>query len=380
MVLMDGASSGPLSILHVLRAPVGGLFRHVVDLARGQAERGHSVGLILDSTTANARAEDMLVGLSDRLALGISRYPFPRHLGIGDVGGVRHVSERVAQTKAQVIHGHGAKGGAYARLATAPANAIRAYTPHGGSLHYSASTPLGLIYLGLERILMSRGELFLFESDYSRAVFAAKVGTPKGIVKVVHNGIGGADFDPVAPAPEATDLLFIGELRKLKGIDLLIEALAQLRAQGRAVTATIVGSGPDEKTLHASVVAHDLTQAVRFLPAMPARQAFALGRVMVVPSRAESLPYIVLEAAGAGIPLIASRVGGIPEIFGPDSSRLVPPNSVAGLAAAIADALANPLANRQFAETLRQRVQGNFSADQMIDEIVASYRQALAAA
>lgn len=377
---MPAASSGPLRILHVLRAPVGGLFRHVADLARGQAERGHHVGLIMDSTTANARADEMLAGFSGKLTLGISRYPFPRHLGIGDVGGVRHVSERAAQAKAQVIHGHGAKGGAYARLATAPANAVRAYTPHGGSLHYSAATPLGLIYLGLERMLMPRGELFLFESAYSREAFAAKIGAPKGVVKVIHNGIGEADFEPIAPAADATDLLFIGELRALKGIDLLIEAVAQLRGHGRDITATIVGSGPDEKSLHAAVAARGLTQAIRFLPAMPARRAFALGRVMVVPSRAESLPYIVLEAAGAGVPLIASRVGGIPEIFGPDSPRLVPPDNAPALAAAIAEAMADPASMRNFAGRLRERLRGNFSSDRMVGEIIASYLDALPAA
>src|SRR5262249_25622997 len=153
-------SSGALDILHVLRAPVGGLFRHVVDLAGGQAERGHNVGLIVDSRTGGTRAEEMLAALSSKLTLGISRYPFPGHLGIRDYGGTRHVTKRIAQTKAQVVHGHGAKGGAYARLATVPAQTVRAYTPHGGSLHYRPRTPLGMVYLGLERLLMRRGDLF----------------------------------------------------------------------------------------------------------------------------------------------------------------------------------------------------------------------------
>jgi hypothetical protein len=56
----------PLKILHVLRAPVGGLFRHVIDLARGQAAHGHSIGIVADSTTGAARAEAMLAELSRR--------------------------------------------------------------------------------------------------------------------------------------------------------------------------------------------------------------------------------------------------------------------------------------------------------------------------
>ena len=74
---------------------------------------------------------------------------------------------------------------------------------------------------------------------------------------------------------------------------------------------------------------------MRFLPPMPARQAFALGRIMVVPSRAESFPYIVLEAAAAGKSLIATGVGGIPDMFGPLAERLIPPDDCGALERAL---------------------------------------------
>lgn len=377
---MEAASSGPLNILHVFRAPVGGLFRHVADLARGQVARGHKVGLIADSTTGGTRADEALGELARDLALGVSKYPFPRHLGFGDAGGVRHVAQRIAQSRAHVIHGHGAKGGAYARLAAVPKGTIRAYTPHGGSLHYRARSPLGLLYLGLERLLMPRGDLFLFESAYSWDVFRAKVGTPKGLARVVHNGIGEADFTIVEPAAGATDLLFVGEFRAIKGIDVLIEAIGLLHRQGRRVSATIVGYGPDEDALRSSAAARGLENDIRFLPAMPARLAFSLGRLMVVPSRSESLPYIVLEAVGAGLSVIATKVGGIPEIFGPDSDRLVPPENATAFAAAIAKTLDDPTGARQFAQRLRQRVHNTFSIDAMVDQVLASYQQVLRSA
>jgi glycosyltransferase involved in cell wall biosynthesis len=364
-----------LNILHVFRAPLGGLFRHVVDLARGQAARGHNVGLIVDSTTGGARADEVLTALAHDLTLGISKHPFPRHLGLGDLSGAKHVAQQIAQTTAHVIHGHGAKGGAYARLAAAPKGTIRVYTPHGGSLHYRPTTPLGVIYLGLERLLMPRGDLYLFESIYSRDVFHAKVAKPNGTVCVVHNGIAEADFNLIEPAADATDILFVGELRAIKGIDVLIEAVALLHRQGRRVSATIVGSGPADGALRATVELHGLARDVRFLPAMPARRAFSLGRMMVVPSRSESLPYVVLEAAGAGLPLIATHVGGIPEIFGADSGRLIPPENAPALAAAIATTLEDPQESRQFAQGLRQRVHAAFSAELMIEQVLAAYRQ-----
>jgi len=98
---------------------------------------------------------------------------------------------------------------------------------------------------------------------------------------------------------------------------------------------------------------------------------------MVVPSRSESLPYIVLEAAGAGIPLIATRVGGIPEIFGPQSSRLIPREDPEALAVAIATALEDEVATRESADALQRRVRDSFSVDVMVDRVLDAYRQAL---
>jgi len=371
---MPGNGDNSLKILHVFRAPVGGLFRHVVDLVRGQAARGHRVGVIADSTTGGARAETALADLSRDLSLGLTRTPMSRHVGASDLGAVRHVAARLAETRADVLHGHGAKGGAYARLA--PGNAIRVYTPHGGSLHYDWNSPVGFLYLSAERFLMRRTDLFLFESAYGREVFHAKVGRPRGLVRVVHNGVTTAEFEPITPAPDTSDLVFVGELRILKGVDVLLEAIGRLAAEGRTITATIVGDGPDRADFVAQCEALNLSGAVQFAGAMPARTAFARGHVLVVPSRAESLPYIVLEAAAAGLPIIATSVGGMAEIFGPDA-QLVAPGNPDALAQAIRSALDDLPAARAAAARLRDRVRAGFSADVMTDAVLAAYDEAL---
>jgi len=116
--------------------------------------------------------------------------------------------------------------------------------------------------------------------------------------------------------------------------------------------------------------------AILLLSAMPAREGFARGRVMVAPSRAESLPYIVLEAAAAAVPLITTNVGGIPEVFGPQSARLIPPGDPTALANAIRAALADPAALRNETLTLRARVQAEFSVDAMTEAVLSAYAQA----
>lgn len=366
-----------LNILHVFRAPVGGLFRHVVDLAREQAVRGHRVGLIADSTTGGERADETLKALEPSLALGITRIPMSRQIGPGDFSAVAHVMRRASQVGADVLHGHGAKGGAYARMVLNNSRAIRVYTPHGGSLLFSHDSLAGKFYLTSERLLMLRGDLYLFESAYSADMFRRKIGTPRGLVRIAHNGVSTREFEPVVPRPDATDLVFLGELRRIKGIDVLIEAIARLHRHGRNVTATLVGAGPDRDLLQAQVERAGLTKAVSFAGAMPAAMALTLGRVMAVPSRAESLPYVVLEAAAGGVPLITTNVGGISEIYGPQSGALIPSNNIAALSDAIADKLDRPDAAAEFARILRDRVANYFSIEAMVDGVLDGYRAAL---
>ena len=102
----------PLKILHILRSPVGGLFRHVLDLARGQAARGHEVGIVADAATGGERATAAFAALSPHLALGLTRVPMSRDIGMSDVAAQRHVAAHARDTQANVLHGHGAKGGA----------------------------------------------------------------------------------------------------------------------------------------------------------------------------------------------------------------------------------------------------------------------------
>jgi glycosyltransferase involved in cell wall biosynthesis len=368
-----------LKILHLLRAPLGGLFRHVVDVARGQVERGHRVGLIVDSTTGGANAEAVLAELAPRLALGILRLPITRELNPRDFAALWTISQRIRALSPDVLHGHGAKGAALARLTPAAPEAIRVYTPHGGSLVYSPGTVKGGFYRTLERILNGRTDLFLFESTYISDLFRTVISTPQALVRVVRNGIAESEFEPVVPRPDATDLVSVGELRPVKAMDVLIEAIAIMARSGRKVTATIAGEGPDAQKLRDQAKRLGVDGLIRFIGHCPARKAFAMGRMLVMPSRAESLPYVALEAAAAGMPIIATDVGGVHEIFGPHSSHLIPADDVGELVGAISAALTAPEDMRQLAQDLRTRVRSEFSLSTMVECNLAAYREAIAA-
>ena len=370
------SSSRALRIVHVFRAPLGGLFRHVIDLSVEQAARGHDVGLFFDSGGDCERVREAVARIPEARRLGVVMAPIRRNPHPSDVSAFRALSRFLSRTRPDVVHGHGSKGGLYARLSR---GGIRAYTPHGGSFNYEPGSWLHRVYMAAELALARRTDLFLFESEHIGRKFDLYVGARAGLRRVVVNGLSEREFEPAVPAAGASDLLYVGELRAAKGIDTLLDALAILaRETGAAPSATLVGSGPDRDALIAQAARLGLETCVSFPGPMPVAQAFALGRLMVTPSRAESMPYIVLETVAAQAPLLATDVGGIPEIFGPYADRLFPPGDPVDLARRIRAEMERPEAERaRRAAEVAAYVRGRFSLSNMAETVLSAYREAL---
>jgi glycosyltransferase involved in cell wall biosynthesis len=370
-----------LRIIHCFRAPVGGLFRHVLDLSGEQAARGHDVGYIIDSSVADSLTEDRLAKAAGHLKLGITRVPMGRLPGPRDLATSRAVSNVASELRGDVLHGHGAKGGAYARLAARQLrldsrNVATFYTPHGGSLHYPLTSPQGLLYTAIEKFLARYTDGLIFESDFIRRVYNKRVGAGRVPERVIPNALQPGDFTSRQSSPDAADFLFIGELRHLKGVDVLLRALAAIAAE-RPVRAVIVGAGPDADAFKSMSRELDLDGLVEFPGAMPARAAFPLGRCLIVPSRAESMPYIVLEAAAAGMPLLATDVGGIPEIVSCTDTPLMPPGDVDALARAMQGFLDAPEEAEACAGRLKKAVAARFTVERAADDVLAFYAERL---
>lgn len=380
---MRDIAERPLRILHVFRAPAGGLFRHVEDLVRGQVAMGHEVGIVCAANDVSSQAEQRLAALEPDLSLGMRRIPMSRLASPADLAAIATVRALRLSQELDIIHGHGAKGGLMARLCvhrppsdTQPDRRARAiYTPHGGSLHYEATSLPGLVYLTVEKFLNRRTDAFIFESNFARTVFAHKVGTPRALTGIVHNGVGEADFLPLPKRIHDYDIAFVGELRLLKGIDVLLDALATMR--GRKLRVVIAGDGPDRDYFIDRACDLGLASMVSFPGAMPARDVFASARMLVVPSLAESLPYIVLEALAAAMPLVATRCGGIPEIFAERAGDLVAPGDALALADAIAQVLDAPAHARAVATGMRQDIAHRFSVGTMVRGVEDIYRTVL---
>lgn len=370
----------PLRILQILRAPVGGLFRHVGDLTTALAADGHEVGIVVDSLRSDGLTAERLHRLAPHARLGIHSLPMPRVAGPGDLTTPRAVRRLAAELGTDVLHGHGAKGGLYARLARIGARRrVALYTPHGGVLHFDPRSASGVLFQTLERLLLPATDAVVFESAFARDAFHRIIGRPRCPDPVIHNGLAKVEFEPVTPQRDARDFVFIGEFRELKGVGVLLEALAGLRApDGRPATLVMAGGGPDYERFKARIEALGLAGRVSLVGVRPARAVLVQGRCCVVPSLAESLPYVVLEAAAAGVPVIATRVGGIPEIFGPTAGALVAPGDAAALGAAMQRMLDDPAAAQAEARIRLEHVRTTFPLERMAAGVEALYRRVLA--
>ncbi len=371
--------AGPLKIIHCFRSPVGGIFRHVRDLIEVQVAQGYEVGILCDNNTGGEFEEALFDAISPKLALGLHRIPMDRRIGPSDIVAIWRAYRSIGRLKADILHSHGAKGGAYARIIGAilrmtGSKVARLYCPHGGSIHYDASSLKGKVYFALERFLEHATDRLIFVSRYEEQGYINKVGKPRCAVSLVYNGLKDEEFLPVETQEGGADFLYIGMMRDLKGPDLFIKSLPLIEKElGRKVTAHMVGDGPDTQRYVQMVADMKLDDRVTFHPPMPAREAFAKARIVVVPSRAESMPYIVLETIAAAKPLVTTNVGGIPEIYEGKTSLLVKPDNAGALALAMAKLLMKPDAEaeaREFAKRLKDR----FSVQSMAETVDAAYQ------
>ncbi|OLP56854.1 glycosyl transferase [Rhizobium rhizosphaerae] len=378
------ARSDPLRIIHCFRSPVGGIFRHVRDLVEAHADAGHQVGLLCDSTTGGDFEAALFEALKPKLALGLVRLPIQRAISLSDIAALWRSLREIGALKPDILHGHGAKGGVVARtvgtlLRLRGQKIVRLYAPHGGSLHYDPAKPGGRAVFALERLQEWATDALVFVCDYERRTYERKVGVPRTRFARIYNGIADQEFTPVPPWPGAADFLFIGMLRDLKGPDLFVEAFARTeRRLGEPMSGLMIGDGPQRDAYERMILERGLSERIRMLPAMAARDAFALTHAVVLPSRAESMPYVALEALAAGKPVIAANVGGLPEILGEQSPALAPPDDAQALSDIMTSAITEPgWAGRAMpsADSFRQR----FSASTMAEQMLELYQQLRAA-
>jgi glycosyltransferase involved in cell wall biosynthesis len=174
----------------------------------------------------------------------------------------------------------------------------------------------------------------------------------------------------------------VAGLYPAKGLGYLVNAMTEVRKVVPTAQLIIIGDGPERSRLDALVQATGLQENVRLLGKVPdAWGILSTVDVFVLPSVKEGLPYAILEAMAAGLPIVATRVGGIPEVVADRrSALLVPPADSRALGQAICDLLQDPgLAAALAGEARRTFQQERLTAEAMVEDTAALYRRLLAA-
>ncbi len=202
---------------------------------------------------------------------------------------------------------------------------------------------------------------------------------------VIYNGLTPPSFLPKKEAREALSpedkdgiwLGTIGELHKNKGLDILLLAFKKVLERIPGLTLVIIGEGEERENIAKIIARYQLTTNVRLLGRIEnASQYLPAFDLFIFPSRTEALPYALLEAGAAELPVIASNVGGIPEIIESGTEgALVPPNNTHVLADKIMELLANKNLMKTYGANLHKKITTHFSKSQMLEQTFNLYQK-----
>lgn len=211
--------------------------------------------------------------------------------------------------------------------------------------------------------------------------FLRKLASPRTLVDIIPNGIPETLFFPDETSVSRSDgrisILFVGQLIRLKGLDRLFHALKRISPRNR-LKLLLVYQVDDLETQYRRLVADlDLTDQVEFLGFLPSSQLADLYRsvdFLVLPSLAESLPSVVTEALLSGIPVLASRVGGIEDQVG-QYGVIVPPGDIDALAEGLTTITERLPYFRSIKKEIHRYAAGRFGVDRMIEAHLRFYEK-----
>ena len=347
----------------------GGVAGYVVEVAGALASR-------YEVEVACPRGSTVWAALSGRDRIRLSEIGAARRPSAGDLRTLGRLLRRVP--RADLVHVHSAKAGFIGRLAAVLRGRRRVcvFSPHGWSF-WAASGTERRLYLALERLAARWCAAIVAQSESERqAGLVAGVGRPEQY-RVVLNGV---DLDRFAaePAPVPGRLVWVGRLAPAKRPDVAIEVGAELRRRGIDFELLLVGDGPDredvERLLAERPGAATLAGRRSDIPEL-LREAACL----LLTSEYESCPLGVIEAMAAGVPVVATAVGGVPELVADgEHGLLAPEDDVQALADAVERLLSDPEAARALGAAGRTKARAGLSRDRMLAELEAVYAEVLA--
>lgn len=375
----------------VVRPAAGGMKEHLLALSAGLISAGHEVEV------AAPGGSDVAEAVS---ADGMRVHPIPL---VGPLNPMRDPAAIAAVRKVvrvggfDVIHAHGFKAGFVGRLG-ARLGGARTFvlTAHNHVLFRDDTPPSAKSrYRLVERSLRGLVTRYIAVSDSIRRELIDGYGLPADKITMVHNGVDPAPFLALQdrgaarsalglPAGDAIVVGLAARFSAQKGLRHLVDAVpllrSELHADGREVVVVIGGSGPLDSDLREQAVAVEASESLRWPGQVDDIPAFLSALdVYASPAETEALGMALIEAALAGVPMVATNVGGVPEVvIDGETGLLVAPADPSALAHAVAELVRDPDRAHALAAAARERCLREFAPERMIERTLSVYAEALA--
>jgi len=388
--------SDPIRVLRVIaRLNMGGPAIHVANLAAGLETRGYHTTLVAGSL---ARGEDSMAFLAERLGVTVVSVPeIQREVSaLHDARSVRRLTSIIRRERPHILHTHTAKAGAIARAAAVLAGDARppivVHTFHGHVLKGYFGPGRTAFFRQVERTLARSSDVLVAVSPEVRDELVEHGVAPAEKFAVIRLGIpleerlgdptADVDYRRLYGIPrDAFVIGWVGRMTGVKDTGAVLQIVRATRERGVDAVVCMVGDGPDREGLEQ--LAHDLgvARASYFVGYQPdVAGYYRLFDAFVLPSVNEGTPVSAIEALASGTPVVATRVGGVPDVVrdGVDGF-LVEPGELETAADRLATLAADPALRARFGEAGRSRVLERYSVARLVDDVDRLYRSLLAA-
>jgi glycosyltransferase involved in cell wall biosynthesis len=383
---------GTFRVVRVIaRLNIGGPAQHVVNLTRGLS-RAYPTLLVCGSV------DDGEEEMADVLAQeGVSVHRIPelgRALRPGqDIAALFKLVRLLRDVRPEIVHTHTAKAGTLGRLAAVMAGVPhRIHTFHGHTFHGYFHPSITQVFLGIERLLGRATERVIALSDAQAEDLAGRYRVAsRRALRVVPLGLDlpvpgmenatalRREFREEVGARDLPVVTTVGRLVPVKRHDLFVDAVAALRGKGVEGVFVVVGGGPERERIERSAARAGVADRLRFLGwRRDLARIYAGSDVVALCSDNEGTPVALIEAMAAGVPVVATAVGGVPDVL--DGGRLgvlVPPASAPALAEGIETLLAHPTLRADLCARARPAAVARYGVARLLADVAALYDELL---
>ena len=356
---------------------VGGATIHVRDMARYLLDRGDLATVLVGDTPGGndeALAELLRHDIPCRRIASLRRAINPMH----DLAAVHGLAKALRAIQPDLVSTHTAKAGILGRLAARVTGLPVIFTPHGWAITDRISSTGGRIFRLAERAAAPMAHTIVNVCDAEKRLAEAHRIAPERKLAVIHNGVRDIPFGLRADSSiDPPRLVMVARFEAPKDHETVLHALAPLRNFEWRME--FVGNGPREQATRTLANELGLDRRIVFSGHTTDTAAKLSGaQIFVLASKSEGFPRSILEAMRAGLPVVASDVGGIAEaVAHRETGFVVPRNDTASLSEALASLITRPDLRQRFGRAGRHRYELNFTFEQMAGTTLALYRQVL---